>query len=400
MAENPDPAAAAKKSSFRNVFYVGMLSFFGGISQDVFVPILPLYLTNVLGFDKAFLGAVEGLAAASASIFKIVSGYLSDRFRKNKALIFAGYFLSMVSRPLLAVFTGGAAIAGLRLADGIGKGIKDSPKDVIISHSTEASNRGRGFGVARALDTFGSVAGPLLLFLFLDLWKNEPLKYHYILYLTAVPLVATLCILAWKVRDVPDLPRSAAPVPAAPLPSRFYFFLAIMAVFALGNSSDAFLILRAQNVGVTLLAIPLVYALFNAVYALASVPLGSLSDRIGRERVILLGLLAYALAYLGFGAADRDWQIWPLFAFYGIYYATTQGVAKALIADLVPGERRGRAYGIYNSLLAVLALPASLIAGELWDRAGAAAPFLFGSAVATFAVLLLLIFISDVEREK
>lgn len=177
------------------------------------------------------------------------------------------------------------------------------------------------------------------------------------------------------------------------LSRKFYAFLAIMVVFTLGNSSDTFLILRAQNVGVAVLAIPLVYALFNFFYASASVPLGSLSDRIGRERVIILGWVAYALAYLGFAVAAQAYQIWLLFAFYGIYYATTEGVAKALIADLVVSEHRGKAYGIYNSVIGLIALPASVIAGFLWDSVSAAAPFFFGAAMAAVATVLLLIFI-------
>jgi len=379
------------KKRFGNVFYVGLLSFFGGISQDMFVPILPLYLANVLGFSKEFIGLSEGLLTAAASIFRFVAGWLSDKFGKQKPIVFVGYFLSMISRPLLAFVSGGAAIIGLRFTDGVGKGVKDSPKDVLIADSTEPGNRGKGFGIARMLDTFGSVVGPVLLFVFLYFFRNNLLKYHYILILCALPLFVTLGILIFKVKEVQSVKNidGITHVEKGGLPKRFYVFLAVIALFTIGNSSDAFLILRAQNVGVALLAIPLVYALFNFVYASASVPLGSLSDRIGREKVILLGWMAYAVAYVGFAVATNSFQVWAIFAFYGLYYATTEGVAKAFVADMVDQSHRGRAYGIYNTTVGVLALPASVIAGFLWDKISPAAPFYFGAIVSALAAGLL-----------
>lgn len=378
-----------KKSS--NVFFIGLMSFFGGISQDIFIPILPLYLSNILHFDKAFIGLTEGLVTSSASIFKIVSGYLSDKFRKNKPIVFAGYFLSFISRPLLAVLTSSYSVLTLRFLDGIGKGVKDSPKDALIADSTHITTRGKSFGIVRALDTFGSVIGPILLFLLLLLLKNNNLKYHYIFFIAAIPLVFTLTILSFLVKEIPVVQNKKENNKFS-LPRRFYLFLGIVLIFSLGNSSDTFLILRAQNVGVGLLAIPLVYALFNFIYASASIPLGSLSDKIGREKVILLGWAAYALAYLGFGLAKTSFLIWFLFAFYGIYYATTEGVAKAYIADLVIQEHRGKAYGLYNSLVGAITLPASIIAGFLWDKFTPATPFFFGSVTALIASLFLILF--------
>ncbi len=384
-----------KKTIFNNVFFIGLISFFGGISQDLILPILPIYLSTVLHLDKSFIGLTEGLVTSSASIFKIVSGYLSDRIRSRKSIVFVGYFLSLIGRPLLALTTSSGVVLLLRFIDGVGKGIKDSPKDALIADTTDAATRGRSFGIARALDTLGSVVGPLLLFAILYLLRDNDLKYHYVFFIAAIPLFFTLAILQIYVKETPLKEKSTTQIPSSILPRKFYIFLAIMIVFTLGNSSDTFLILRAQNVGVAILAIPLVYALFNFFYAVASVPLGSLSDRIGRERVIILGWLAYALAYLGFAIAAQAYQIWLLFAFYGIYYATTEGVAKALIADLVVSEHRGKAYGIYNSVVGLIALPASIIAGFLWDAIGASAPFFFGAAMAGIATVLLLIFIRN-----
>ncbi len=389
-----------EKKKAGNVFYIGLLSFFGGISQDIFIPILPLYLTNVLGFDKVFIGISEGLVTSGASVFKILSGFFVDRLGKKKPFIFLGYFFSLIARPMLALTASSGLILGLRFLDGIGKGMKDSPKDALIADSTQAHNRGRGFGIARMLDTFGSVIGPLALFGLLYLLQDSVAKYHIILLITAIPLVITLLILKFKVQESPVQNKAMETGVKVALPRSFYIFLGIMLLFGLGNSSDAFLILRAQNLGVTLLAIPLVFALFNFVYAVASVPLGTLSDRIGREKVIMLGWLAYALAYAGFAFASASYQIWILFAFYGLYYATTEGVAKAFVADMVPADHRGRAYGIYNAALGVIALPASIIAGLLWEKVSPAAPFMFGATLSCVALLALLFFVYGRQRPQ
>ena len=390
----------SKKPYVNNTFFIGLLSFFGGISQDIFIPIIPLYLSNVLHFDKAFIGLTEGLVTSSASIFRFVSGYLSDKLGKNKPIVFLGYFLSFISRPLLAVFATSFAVLGLRFLDGVGKGIKDSPKDALIANSTETKTRGKGFGIVRALDTLGSVAGPLLLFAMLYFLQNNNLKYHYIFFVTAIPLIFTLAILTLFVKETPIIHLSKQKEQKYSLPKQFYLFLGIVLLFSLGNSSDTFLILRAQNVGITLLAIPLVYALFNFVYASASIPLGSLSDRIGREKVILFGWVAYAISYLGFGLAQNSIEIWLLFAFYGIYYATTEGVAKALIADLVISEHRGKAYGIYNASVGFITLPASLIAGFLWDKISPSTPFLFSAGIALLATIFLFLFEHTYRNKK
>ncbi|MCX6792102.1 MAG: MFS transporter [Candidatus Gottesmanbacteria bacterium] len=382
---------AAKKNIFSNVFFIGLLSFFGGISQDIFIPVLPLYLANVLHFSKEFIGLTEGLVTSSASVFRIVAGYLSDKLRKNKPIVFAGYFLSFISRPLLALTTSGMGVLGLRFLDGVGKGVKDSPKDALIAESTQVTSRGKGFGIVRALDTLGSVAGPLLLFALLYALRNNTLKYHYVFFITAIPLIFTLSILSFFVKEAPV--KKVGPADTkSPLPLKFFLFLAIVLIFSLGNSSDTFLILRSQNLGVSLLGIPLVYALFNFVYAAASIPLGSLSDKIGREKVIFIGWFFYAVSYAGFGLANKSYQAWLLFALYGIYYATTEGVVKAYIADQVASGHRGRAYGLYNSLVGLVTLPASFIAGLLWDKISPAAPFYFSAAIALFAGVLLFIY--------
>lgn len=380
-------------SKNKNVFFVGLLAFFGGISQDIFSPIFPIYLTTVLGFDKTFVGIAEGVLTASFNIFKIGAGFLSDKFKRQKPLIFLGYFLSMISRPVLAFFTSGIAVLGLRLLDGAGKGIKDPPKDVLIAGSAGKEIRGKSFGIARMLDTLGSVAGPLILFGLLYIFKNSPALYHNILLFTAVPLVATLLVLVTKVKEIPKFQQASDFSNShKKLSSSFYLFLAIVVLFTLGNSSDAFLILRAKNLGLTMLEIPLVIVLFNLVYALAAVPFGSLSDRIGRIPTMLIGWSAYALVYLGFGLASSTSVVWVLYACYGIYYATNEGVAKAFLADIIGSGHRGRAFGIYGAAVGVATLPASFTAGFLWDKIGPQAPFYFGAGMAVMAAILLALF--------
>ena len=382
-------------SGSRNVFFVGLLSFFGGISQDIFTPILPLYLTSVLGFDKAFVGLADGVVTATSYLFNVVSGYISDKFKKRKPIVFVGYFLSGIARPLLALFTGAGAIVGLRALDGAGKGIKDPPKDVLIAGSAEKETRGRSFGIARMLDTLGSVAGPLILFGLLAWLKDSQFVYHWILLLCVIPLAVTLAVLVLFVQEI-DAPRAqrAEKQEAAriPLPGMFFVFLAIIMLFTLGNSSDAFLVLRARQVGVTLIEIPLVIALFNLAYALAAVPLGILSDRIGRIPTMLIGWGAYAAAYAGFAFVSQAYVIWLLYALYGIYYATSEGIAKALITDMVPDSSRGRAFGLYGAVIGLATLPASVFMGFLWDRFGAQPAFLFGAGMAVLAAIALAVF--------
>ncbi len=381
----------------KNIFSIGLLSFFGGVSQDIFTPILPVYYTTVLGFDKAFVGVAEGVVTASSYIFTVISGFLSDKFKKRKPLIFIGYLFSLVSRPFLAFLTSAPAVIGLRLADGMGKGIKDPPKDVLIAGSADERVRGRGFGIARMLDTFGSVAGPLILFGLLYALKGSATLYRDILLFTAAPLLVALLILVFRVKEVPNpsagvaVRENAAPVKRIPLPKSFYIFLAIVIFFTLGNASDAFLILRAKNVGITLLELPLVIALFNFIYALFAVPFGTLSDKIGRIPTILIGWAAYALVHLGFALTSHALAIWFLYGFYGIYYATSQGVVKAFLADTVEPAHRGKAFGVYGTTVGLATLPASFFAGFLWDSVSPAAPFYFGAAVAAAAALLLLV---------
>ena len=377
----------------RNIVYVGFLSFFGGISQDIFAPILPIYLTSILGFDKTVVGIAEGVVTASLNFFAIVAGFLSDKFKKQKPIIFLGYFLSMVGRVLLVFFTSIGAVVGLRLLDGAGKGIKEPPKDVLIAGSSEKEVRGKSFGIATMLDTLGSVVGPLILYFLLKIFVNGNSFDHKVLLFSAIPLIITL-LLVFKLKELPkaEIKKVEIPQSKGKLPTSFYIFLAIVIVFTLGNSSDAFLILRARSLGVTILDIPLVIALFNLFYAFGAVPFGSLSDKIGRIPTLVIGWLSYGLVYLGFALASHAILIWVLYGFYGIYYAISQGVSKALLSDIVNPDHRGRAFGIYGMVVGLTTLPASFLAGFLWDKFGAPVPFYLGAVTAGIAVISLIIF--------
>ncbi len=387
-----------KKPGNKNIIYVGLLSFFGGISQDIFAPILPIYLTSVLGFDKTIVGISEGIVTASANFFAIVAGILSDKIKRQKPIIFLGYFLSMIGRVLLIFITTVGGVIGLRLLDGTGKGIKEPPKDVLIAGSSEKHVRGKSFGIATMLDTLGSVVGPLILFFLLWIFQNSNLLYHKILIFSAVPLVITL-LLIFKLKELPKTNyKKEKVISTGKLPAAFYVFITIVIIFTLGNSSDAFLILRAKNLGITILEIPLIIALFNLTYALGAIPFGSLSDKIGRVPTLIIGWASYALVYLGFALTGHAFIIWFLYAFYGIYYAISQGVSKALLADIVSPDHRGRAFGIYGMAVGLTTLPASFLAGFLWDKFGAPVPFYFGATMAAIAMIALLLFSKKIKN--
>jgi len=376
-----------QKQLERNVISLGWVAFFGGLAQDMIQPILPIFYTSVLGLSKEFIGLIEGSLTTMVSLMKIGAGYLSDALGVRKAIVFVGYALSAVARFSLGMAYNGAAAFGLRLTDGIGKGLKDAPRDALVAGSAGNRKLGLAFGIQRTLDTLGSVAGPLITYGLLRLWVQHPNRYREI-FLTAGALafIPLIIIGVWVKERKQSVNKQILSLSAFKGP--FAGFLGIMLVFTLGNSSDAFLILRAENVGVSATSIPLVVALFNLVSALTAIPAGRLSDRIGRRRAIMIGWVVYAVAYLGFAVASQVWMIWLLYGFYGLYYAFTEGSAKAMVAELVPEINRGSAYGLFNASIGVMALPASVIAGYLWNWSPAA-PFSFGALMAFVAFIAL-----------
>ena len=395
------PASHSLKSLPRNVWAVSVTSFLTDVSSDMVINLVPLYLFNVVGAGTAVIGLIEGIAEMTASLLKIFSGWLSDRLGGRKWVAVAGYGISALSKPFFYFATTAVAIAAVRWADRVGKGVRTAPRDALIADSVSAGDRGMAFGFQRAADTAGAMLG--LIIAFAVIWRMQAASvtltrdaFQTVVLLSLIPAFLAVIALAWVAHDVPRQVAGAAPkLGFRGLGRPFLVFMVIVGIFDLGNSSDAFLILRAQERGMSVLGVLGMLIVFNAVYTLVSTPAGSLSDRLGRRRVIIGGWLLYALVYLGFARAGQVWHVWALYAAYGLYYGMAYGTAKALVADLVPASVRGMAYGTYNATLGILDLPASLIAGLLWQGAGGwsgfgpAAPFYFGAAAALVAAIAL-----------
>ena len=384
------PPSSLFRGITRNVFVAGLVSLLTDISSEMIYPVLPLFLANVLGVGAVTIGLIEGIAESTASLLKVFSGWLSDRSGQRKPLMVAGYGLSDLIKPFLALTGAWWQVLGIRFVDRVGKGVRGAPRDALIADSTPAEQRGKAFGFHRALDTVGAAVGPLSAFAVLEFFNSN---YRLVFALSAIPGVIAVIIL------VGFLKEKAAKNPAATPPklgfgslgAGFLLFALISTLFTFGNSSDAFLILRAQNLGLAAVLVPLAYFTFNIVYSLLAMPLGSLSDRVGRKVVIIAGYLIFAIVYCGFAFASASWAVWGLFAVYGIYYALTDGVQRAYITDIVPSNLRGSAIGTYNALVGIAALPASIIGGFLWQAIAPEATFIYGAVFAVIAAVLLLI---------
>ncbi len=383
----------------RNVFVFGFVSLLNDWSSEITVRILPLFLANVLGVKTSIIGLIEGVADSTATFLKMFSGWFSDKWGKRKPLVLAGYALSSLSKPLFYFASTWPFVLVLRFLDRVGKGVRTSPKDALIADSTEAERQGRAFGYSRAMDPLGAVLGLLtaagLISLGAHVVRTMTLAtFRMLVILAAVPGIigVVLVILFIREQSLTGAKRKPPRLSLKGYDRRFKAFLAINIVFTLGNSSDAFLILRSQQLGLSLVEILVMLALFNLLTTIVAVPAGILSDRIGRPRVIVAGWLIYGLVYLGFAFITRSWQVWGLYILYGAYYGATEGVGKALVADVVmASEKRGTAFGLYNAAVGISALPASLIAGLLWQKWGPAAPFLFGAVLSLISVAALAI---------
>jgi MFS family permease len=398
MAERvPNTAKRGWRALPRNVWAVSLTSFFMDISSEMVINILPLFLYNVLGVSTGIIGLIEGIAEATASILKVFSGWLSDKLGGRKWLAVSGYGLSALVKPFFYFASSWTTVLAVRWADRVGKGIRTAPRDALVADSVDESQRGLAFGFHRAADTGGAMVG--LLIALGIVWAAQSAAvslglraFQIVVLASLVPAALAVLSLAIGARDVPVSVRRKRPaVTFRGLGKSFLIFLLIVGLFDLGNSSDAFLVLRAQERGLSVTGILAMLITFNLVYALVSTPAGSLSDRVGRRKVIIGGWLAYAAIYLGFALAGTGWQVWLLYALYGVYYGLAYGTTKAMVADLVPAELRGTAYGTYNATMGLLDLPASLIAGLLWQGFGAPAPFLFGAGLALLAAILMFV---------
>lgn len=396
----------------RNVWAVSFTSFFMDVSSDMVLNILPLFLSNVLGVQTSIIGLIEGVAEATASILKLFSGWLSDRLGARKWLAVAGYALSAASKPFFYFAGTWGLIAGVRWADRIGKGIRTAPRDALVADSTSKEIRGLAFGFNRALDKAGAVLGLLIAALVVWLAQANSLDlsrstFQTVVLFSLVPAFLAVLTLALGTKEVPVTTRREAPkFSLRNMGKPFHVFLLIVSIFTLGNSSDGFLVLRAQNLGVSVTGILLMMAVYSLIVSLVATPAGSLSDRVGRRRLIIGGWLVYAAIYFGFALARSGWQVWALYVVYGLYYGLAFGTANAMVADLVPAELRGTAFGTYHAVIGLLAFPSSLIAGILWQGAGGwpgfgpSAPFFFGGALALIAALLMAFWMPRVRSEN
>lgn len=385
----------------RNVWVMSATSLLNDISSEMLLNLIPFFLANILGVRTAVIGLIEGVAETTASLLKIYFGALSDRFGKRKPFAVAGYALSAITKPLLYFASAWGWVLGVRVADRIGKGVRTAPRDALIADSIDDKQRGLAFGLHRAADTLGAFLG--LGIAAVIVWRTQAQAslltldtFRLVVLVSIVPGVLGVLVLALGAVDVTGNSKTAEGLRLSlkNLNPRFKYFLFVLVLFTLGNSSDAFILLRGQERGLSLLQVMGMSLTFNAIYTVFAGPLGAWSDRVGRRRLMLIGWLAYGLVYLGFAFSQTGWQIWMLYALYSLYYASTEGAAKALVADLVPQEQRGTAYGLFNAAIGITVLPASLFAGLLWQGAGAwtgfgpSAPFLFGALMALLAGIL------------
>ena len=381
----------------RNVLMLAVVSFFTDVSSEMIYPLLPVFLVGVLGASATTLGAIEGAAESTAALLKLASGWWSDRVGRRKPLVVGGYLLSSIARPLVGLAASAGQVLAIRLTDRVGKGVRTSPRDALIADSVAPGDRGRAFGFHRAGDHAGAVAGPLVAFALLE-WGGISIRTLFLL--AAIPAAIAVLAVAVGVREVargpraearPALPRPAAPplarAPMSSLGRRFWLYLGVLLVFTLGNATDAFLLLRASQLGVAASLVPILWAMLHVVKAASSTPAGALSDRLGRRPLIVAGWLLFAAVYVAFALATAEWQAWALFAVYGLFFGLTEGVEKALVADLVPAARRGAAFGWYNLAIGLGALPASLLFGVIWDRFGSESAFAYGAALALLSAV-------------
>ncbi|MEI6519631.1 MAG: MFS transporter [bacterium] len=386
----PDGTAPYRQGPFRgltsNVIRLGLVSFFADVSSEMLYPLIPIFLTAVLGAPVAIVGIIEGAAEATASLLRTVSGRLSDISGRRRPFVIAGYTLSAIAKPLLALATGWPLVLVARVTDRFGKGIRTSPRDALLADSISEQYRGRAFGWHRAMDTAGAVIGPLLAIWLIAL-THEKLRLVFLLAFIPAIIGAGLVLFVREKRQ--QAPAIAPPLKIQTLPPAFRGYLFAWGVFAIANSSDVFLILRAKSLGFSTMLVIVLYALYNLIYAIASPYLGHLSDIIGRRRVLVGGLLVFALVYVGFAIVPHSGWLWLLFGIYGLYTAATDGVGKAFAVDLVPSNIRASAIGVLGTTTGIATLIASSVAGLLWYSVGPWAAFGYGALGAIVGSILL-----------
>lgn len=379
-----------------NILFLGLVSFFADISAEMVYPIIPLYLTSTFGATPALVGLIEGIAESLASLLKVFSGYISDRSQKKKRLAFIGYTTGLIYKIALILATSWVGILVARVIDRIGKGIRTSPRDVMVSESAPANQLGQAFGLHKALDMAGSAIGILLAYFIIQGNLNTS-TYKTLFLVSMIPALIGLGLFAFirEQKNHPIKTREPFWKRVGELDNNLKLYLLVAFIFTLGNSSNTFLLLRAKSVGFTDSSVILLYFLYNLSASLLAFPFGKRSDKVGRRRILILGYLVFAFVYLGFGFAYNQIMIVSCFLLYGLYTAMITGVERAYIAEISPSDLKGTMLGLHSTLVGIALLPASLIAGVLWDLFGAVVPFIFGSSLALLAAILLVFFMPN-----
>jgi len=374
----------------RNIIFTGLTSFLTDTSVKMVYSVMPMFLMSI-GASKTSLALIEGIAESTSSLVKVLSGFWSDRIGKNKPFMLIGYGLSALIIPLYTLVVTPFQVLILRFAERFGKGIRTAPRDSLIAGSVTNGETGKSFGLQKAMDNSGAIAGPLAAFALLS---ASPGNYRLIFLIAGIPAILAILVIITGIREARKSRHELfTSFHFREFPPKYYFFLGIIFIFTLGNSTDALLMVKANEVGVKVALIPLVYLVTNLVSVLASIPIGTLSDRIGKEKILIAGFLIYGAVYYGFGVTTSIRAIVGLFALYGLYSAATDGIQKAFISDMTDNNKQGTGLGIYNALLGITLLPASLIAGLLYDRVNSSVPFYFGAATAALSALLMFIFL-------
>jgi len=384
-----------------NVFALSLVSLLNDTSSDIIYPLLPAFLALTLGASPFAIGLIEGFAESVAAFLKLFSGYLSDKFDSRKLPVFLGYSLASIARPLLAFVGSWQQVLFVRVTDRVGKGIRGAPRDAIIAASVPEGKRGLAFGFNRAADHLGAVIGPIVAFLLLSYYAADTSsptarEYQQVFLYASVPVVIGLFVIVFFVKETkqnkPEEEISVTPIKLSlkEFDGNFKRFLIVVAIFTLSNSTDAFLLLRAEQTGIAPAVLPLLWMALHLSKVFSSLIFGDLSDKVGRKTLIFSGWILYALVYAGFAFVNAPWQTWALFLIYGVFFGMTEGVEKALVADLVPKEKRGTAYGFYNLAFSITVFPASIIFGAIWTTFGAETAFLTSAVISICAAVFLL----------
>lgn len=373
-----------------NVFVLGLVSLFMDISSEMIYPLIPIFLSDVLHAPKTYIGLIEGIAESTASILKVFSGWLSDRLGKRKAIIFWGYGISVFSRPILATAMSWINVLIYRFTDRVGKGVRTAPRDAIIADSTDRGMLGKAFGFHRSMDTVGAVIGPSIAFALLALLGGS---LKGVFWISMIPGFIALLIIAIFVKDIKRTSVAMKPsLTFRGLDRNFKAFLFVVTIFTLGKTSDAFLVLRSQELGIEVWTIPLLYLCFNMVSAVLSTPAGLIADKMGKRKTILASYFLFFAIFLGFSYATNHIHAWLLFLAYGFFVAMNEGVQRAYVATVIKPEIKATGYGIYHTIVGLSALPSSIIGGFLWQKIGSYALFYYGAAM-SFAACILFIFL-------